>query len=136
MRIRLLKIMVLLGCHCLAFPILSLARAEQLPDLVAPRATALRPDPGSWPGDPFAGKRPSAPLKAPAARSVATAKNPVLRGILIGARGRYALFDGQAATIGEVVGGARVVKIERDRVELESASGRQVLRVFPGKDGF
>jgi len=137
MRTRLLKVMVLLGCPFLALLDLPPAQAAQLPELLAPRAGALRPDPEPWPADPFAGNGPHAPRKTAAtARSAKAPKALVLQGILIGDHGRYALFAGQTATVGETVEGSRVVQIDRDRVELESTAGRQVLRVFPGKDRF
>lgn len=74
---------------------------------------------------------PEARLVLPAgADTPAVASGPQLQSVLIGNHGRQvAVIDGQTLRIGDKIGGATLVKVARDRVELQRGRSRQVLKL-------
>jgi hypothetical protein len=83
------------------------APAEPPSALATPIATT--------PGPPTANREPRAAIPA-----------PQVDGIMIAGDRRLAIVNGAIVTVGDSVGGHVVVKIERDRVLLQSPSGREV----------
>lgn len=66
------------------------------------------------------------------ASTTAAASGPQLQSVLIGAHGRQvAVIDGQTLRPGDKIGGATLVKVARDRVELQRGRSRQVLKLAP-----
>ncbi len=76
--------------------------------------------------------RPPAGFMAPSAAEGAAASGPVLQSVKISRAGSSAIIGGETVKLGAKYGDARVVRISENEVVLRSASGTEILRMYPG----
>jgi MSHA biogenesis protein MshK len=57
---------------------------------------------------------------------------PVLQSVLVAPGRKVAIISGQAVSLGEKFGDARVIKITESEVALSGSNGVQTLKLFPG----
>lgn len=59
------------------------------------------------------------------------ATGPVLQSVMISPAGSFAIISGELVRLGDMYGGARVIKITAHEVALRSTSGTEILRMYP-----
>ncbi len=75
--------------------------------------------------------RPPAAVLANAPGDTAATAGPVLQSVMISPAGSSAIIGGAIVKLGGTYGDARVVKITAGEVELRSAGGTEILRMYP-----
>jgi len=76
--------------------------------------------------------RPPAGINAPDAADGAAARGPVLQSVKISPTERSAIIGGEIVKLGAKYGDARVIRITENEVVLRSATGTEILRMYPG----
>lgn len=76
--------------------------------------------------------RPPAGFMAPPADEGAAARGPVLQSVKISRAGSSAIIGGETVKLGGKYRDARLVRISENEVVLRSASGTEILRMYPG----
>ncbi len=76
--------------------------------------------------------RPPAAVLSDAPGDTGAAAAPLLQSVMISPAGSSAIIGGQMVKLGGKYGDARVVKITANEVVLRSASGTEILRMYPG----
>jgi MSHA biogenesis protein MshK len=76
--------------------------------------------------------RPPAGINAADAADGAAARGPVLQSVKISPTERSAIIGGEVVKLGAKYGEARVIRITENEVVLRSASGTEILRMYPG----